>query len=105
MYVANYYVSSITTYRDSGGAVHERPNGDVRRANLPSVVRGVLYLPLASSVEREASRVLLDISGRKVLDLKPGANDVRSLALGVYFVRAVSGKLSAASCQKVIVAR
>jgi hypothetical protein len=30
---------------------------------------------------------LLDISGRKVLDLKSGANDVRALAPGVYFVR------------------
>jgi len=29
---------------------------------------------------------LLDINGRKVLDLRPGANDVRSLAPGVYFV-------------------
>jgi hypothetical protein len=31
--------------------------------------------------------VLLDACGRKVLDLKPGANDVRALAPGVYFVR------------------
>jgi hypothetical protein len=31
--------------------------------------------------------VLLDISGRKVLALSPGANDVRGLAPGVYFVR------------------
>jgi hypothetical protein len=30
---------------------------------------------------------LLDISGRKVMDLEPGANDVRALAPGVYFVR------------------
>jgi hypothetical protein len=29
---------------------------------------------------------LLDVSGRKVLDLLPGANDVRTLAPGVYFV-------------------
>jgi hypothetical protein len=33
--------------------------------------------------------VLLDASGRKVLDLRPGANDVRALAPGVYFVREV----------------
>ena len=31
--------------------------------------------------------MLLDISGRKVLELQPGANDVRGLAPGVYFVR------------------
>jgi hypothetical protein len=30
---------------------------------------------------------LLDISGRKVLGLRPGANDVGALAPGVYFVR------------------
>ena len=30
---------------------------------------------------------LLDATGRKVLDLHPGANDVRALAPGVYFVR------------------
>jgi hypothetical protein len=29
---------------------------------------------------------LLDISGRKVLDLRPGENDVSRLAPGVYFV-------------------
>jgi len=30
---------------------------------------------------------LLDITGRKVLELQPGDNDVRHLAPGVYFVR------------------
>jgi hypothetical protein len=30
---------------------------------------------------------LLDASGREVLDLKAGANDVSGLAPGVYFVR------------------
>jgi hypothetical protein len=53
----------------------------------------------------QMSLVLLDASGRRVLDLHPGANDVRSLVTGVYFVRAVSGRLSAASCKKVIVTR
>jgi len=49
--------------------------------------------------------VLLDISGRKVLDLHPGANDVSGLCPGVYFVRAVSRELSAVSCHKVILQR
>ena len=31
--------------------------------------------------------VLLDITGRDVLRLRPGVNDVRGLATGVYFVR------------------
>ncbi|MCX7732347.1 MAG: T9SS type A sorting domain-containing protein [candidate division WOR-3 bacterium] len=30
---------------------------------------------------------LFDITGRKVIDLRPGANDVRQLTPGVYFVR------------------
>jgi hypothetical protein len=30
---------------------------------------------------------LLDITGRKVMDLAPGENDIRHLAPGVYFVR------------------
>jgi hypothetical protein len=30
---------------------------------------------------------LLDIQGRKVMDLEPGANDIRHVAPGVYFVR------------------
>jgi len=51
-----------------------------------TVVRGVLFLPEASGQKRVASHELLDISGRKALDLKPGANDVRALAPGVYFV-------------------
>jgi hypothetical protein len=34
---------------------------------------------------------LLDISGRKVLDLHAGANDVSRLAPGVYLVRSATG--------------
>jgi len=72
-----------------------------------TVVRSVLFLPEAVSGERSAVGAwLLDISGRKVLDLHPGANDVRSLAPGVYFVRerlAVGGERNAV--HKVVIAR
>jgi hypothetical protein len=51
-----------------------------------TVVRGVLFL-VAKGDGRMASRKLLDISGRKVLDLRPGPNDVWTLAPGVYFIR------------------
>ena len=30
---------------------------------------------------------LLDVSGRRAMELRPGPNDVRGLAPGVYFVR------------------
>jgi len=43
---------------------------------------------------------LLDAAGRKVLDLKPGANDVRRLAPGVYFVLT-----EASAVAKVVLAR
>jgi hypothetical protein len=52
-----------------------------------TVVRNVLSLPEASSHKPQAAGALLDISGRQVMVLKPGANDVRALAPGVYFMR------------------
>jgi hypothetical protein len=52
----------------------------------PAVVRGSLILPAVNG-QRTAVGALIDISGRKVLGLKPGANDVSRLAPGVYFVQ------------------
>jgi hypothetical protein len=52
-----------------------------------SVIRGVLFVREARGEKREARSELLDIGGRRVLALKPGANDVRLLAPGVYVVR------------------
>jgi hypothetical protein len=59
-----------------------------------TIVRGLLRMRARSGPNR-----LLDITGRKVLDLLPGANDVRSLAPGVYFV------CQASSVSKVVIAR
>ncbi|MBN2464017.1 hypothetical protein JXD38_00120, partial [candidate division WOR-3 bacterium] len=47
--------------------------------------------------------VLLDAVGRKVMDLVPGANDVRKLAPGVYFVR--EAQAQAQAVRKVVVTR
>jgi hypothetical protein len=63
-----------------------------------TVVRGVLVLSQASSRKPPATS-LLDVSGRKVQDLHPGANDVRALAPGVYFVR----EAQAQAVRKVII--
>ncbi|HTW92617.1 MAG TPA: hypothetical protein VMH22_13050 [bacterium] len=52
-----------------------------------TIARGLLFLPPSSGVERPASSALLDISGRRVLDLHPGANDVGRLSPGIYFLR------------------
>lgn len=68
-------------------AVEEgRPMPDARRLTpTASVIRGVLNLtPDFSNLTSDI--VLLDAAGRRVLSLKPGANDVSSLAPGVYHV-------------------
>jgi YVTN family beta-propeller protein len=92
VYVANYTSSSISVLRDSASGVKETPSAEVRAAKcLPTVFRGVLFLPEASSHEPQATSCLLDISGRKVMELRSGANDVRSLAPGVYFCTLASG--------------
>jgi hypothetical protein len=49
-----------------------------------TLVRGVLNLP-SSAFTLHSS--LFSLSGQKVLDLAPGANDVSRLAPGAYFVR------------------
>jgi YVTN family beta-propeller protein len=87
VFVANNWSSSISVLRDSTVGVQETPNGEVRRTNAATVVRGVLFLPEARGEKREARSELLDISGRKVLDLSPGANDVSGISPGVYFIR------------------
>ena len=52
-----------------------------------SVVRGDLFLPGDRGPGTGDCSALMDVSGRKVLDLHAGANDVRALAPGVYFLR------------------
>ena len=98
----------------------ETPKAEVRTANGPTVVRGVLFLPrdmtgkqglYRASPRSEGlslfSATLLDASGRAVMPLRPGPNDVSHLSPGVYFVRerlqARGHKLQAV--RKVIVAR
>jgi hypothetical protein len=83
----------------------ESPESQVlRRKFAPTVVRGVLLLPQSASSSPSAS-CLLDIAGRNVLDLHTGPNDVRALAPGVYFVRAVGRKPSVVGCYRVLLAR
>jgi len=68
----------------------------------PFIVRGVLTIPQPAIRNPYSAIALLDISGRKVLDLHPGANDVGRLAPGVYFVRQASGvERNASSVERV----
>jgi hypothetical protein len=89
--------------------IAETPNGEVRRTNrMPTVVRSVLFLPPGKpgqSTTGQSLVFLLDISGRKVLDLHSGANDVSRLSPGVYFIRSgpsAAGRVPSA-VQKVVV--
>ena len=68
------------------------------RLGLPTVLNGMLRLPGNSPAE------LLDISGRRVLSLQPGENDIRSAAPGVYLVRSADGGRRTA-VTKVVISR
>jgi len=91
-------------YSEQTGVKEPRSTPDASRLTpAPTIVRGVLFLPRdprengdcpASNSMRcseglshvFAEPVLLDATGRKVLDLYAGPNDVSRLAPGVYFV-------------------
>jgi hypothetical protein len=78
----NLLTGSVWVKSSSG--IEERGGVEaVRRP--PTVVSGMLYAPEMPGPEQSA--VLVDISGREVMDLVPGANDVRHLSPGVYYVR------------------
>jgi hypothetical protein len=85
--------------------IEESPNDKVAMTKSgATIVRGVLVLPKMVPIFASS---LLDASGRKVSDLRPGANDVRALAPGVYFIReglGIRGE-GPGKTQKVVVAR
>lgn len=76
--------SRILMFVPAMEGVEEGPTAQVRMPHAATVVRG---LP--------AGAVAFDAMGRRVVNPKSG----------VYFVRAASGKLSAVSCQKVVLQR
>jgi hypothetical protein len=67
-----------------------------------TLVRGVLFLSEATSLKPQAAS-LLDAAGRRVMDLKPGTNDVSALAPGVYFVRQAQAQAQAQAVSKVVI--
>jgi len=52
-----------------------------------TVIRTRLILPETPGVQQTAAATLIDASGRKVLDLNSGVNDISRLPPGVYFLR------------------
>jgi len=65
-------------------AIAEQPHQPSFTQPIATVVRNVLLLPECPSASTSS---LLDISGREVMELRSGANDVRALAPGVYFLK------------------
>ncbi|MEO0078470.1 MAG: hypothetical protein ABIK86_05675 [candidate division WOR-3 bacterium] len=75
-----------------------------RRSTGPTILRGILNLQSATC-NLHSEMVLLDVSGRKVLDLAPGPNDLSGLAPGVYFVREVGAEIQTGTVRKVVIQR
>lgn len=101
------YTPGLDIFEFLGEGVAETPNAEVRTTEyLPTVVLGALLLPEAPGAKAQAAS-LMDISGKRILDLRPGANDVRALAPGVYFVREGGERREqgGAGVRKVVIAR
>jgi hypothetical protein len=45
------------------------------------------------------------MTGRQVMSLRPGPNDVRHLAPGVYFIREAQAQAQAQAVQKVVITK
>jgi hypothetical protein len=71
------------------GVEERKSRGVFGAEGAATVVNGVLRLP-ASPISPPTS--LFSLDGRRVLDLKPGTNDVSRLRPGVYFVRGVEAQ-------------
>ena len=107
VYFAGYSYGDVTMadytvarYGLPGGiAGPGQPAGRVL-ASGPTIVHGTLYLPRVTVPSLNVRSVLLDISGRAVAHLVPGANDVSRFAPGVYFVRQTM--IAGASTRKVV---
>ena len=105
---SSYYANRIWGKLGSFPGVEETMNDErVTMNSLPTIVRGVLELPVDSRQHSAYRAELLDISGRKVIELRAGANDVSRLAPGVYFVReqSASSRQHSGFALKIVVAR
>jgi hypothetical protein len=101
-----YNVSRIWGKMDPHPGIEDTMNDERGALNLgATIVRGVLFLGDCPRTGTVPKTVLLDISGRKVADLRPGANDVSWLSPGVYFVRERHAQAQAQAVRKVIVTR
>lgn len=120
----SYYLAGFTDSRGAGNhdfwvlrfghdttgiAEPSPPECHAGRPRLgPTVVRGTLFDGRASAHVPCSPRFLFDASGRRAIELVPGANDVSRLASGVYFLvgEGSAGRGSERSCiGKVVIGR
>ena len=112
VYCANSYGSSISVLNGMTGMTERKTLMTAGRELQPTIVRRVLMMPRdmteirSGTSDRVPRPALLDATGRKVMELQAGPNDVRRLAPGVYFGRQASGvERGASSMTKVILTR
>jgi hypothetical protein len=103
--ISFWAIDNVSIIGDTVSGVEQDPKPQVTARRLPAaIVRGALVLGAVDSIQHPAYRAeLLDLAGRKVMGLRPGANDVSRLGPGVYFVRAAGGEPSAIGCHKVVI--
>ena len=77
----------ISVIRDSvvPGVSENPPSRQVSGKPGPTIARAVLHMPKTGMTKAPYAMTLLDISGRRVLDLHPGENGISHLSPGVYF--------------------
>ncbi|UCG43939.1 MAG: hypothetical protein JSU73_04830 [candidate division WOR-3 bacterium] len=75
------------------GIVARREPVASRRCSAATVARRQLHVPHRRAAD------LIDITGRRVMDLEPGENDIRHVAPGVYFCRPTAGSASSRSAE------
>ncbi len=85
-YVLDTTTAGIAVWRRQVIGMEEvEPRCQGAERAIPTVVRAFLILPEKEG-GMEAGFALFDISGRRVLELKPGVNDVRRLPAGLYLI-------------------
>jgi YVTN family beta-propeller protein len=99
----------ILVYSDAPSGVNETSNAEVQATGrMPTVVRDVLLMPEAVFDQRLAvGACLSDVSGRTAMTLRQGANDLRGLAPGVYFVQEPpqTANFKSRTLRKIVIAR
>jgi hypothetical protein len=88
-YRASYYSDFwlIKTDADGRVAIAEPQPPVAHKPVGATIARAVLHVPETEMTNAQYPMTLLDVAGRRVMDLQPGENDVRHLSPGVYFVQ------------------